>query len=461
LEIVRQYAGEKLKAFGEHGALRDRHLDWFRNLVDQARPELFGPQQARWMARLEQEQGNLRAALGWSLDAPHRIEAGSRAASSLVQFWQLRGDFAEGLAWLDLFLEHSAHLEPQLRAVLLEAKGFLAFHWSAFDVAGPIIEQAAVRFEAAGDLRGVGRQLHLLAQVALGLGDTRQARDFAARGLEIHRAAGDKWWTSACLFALGDSAFLEHDVDRARTCYRESLALVQDLGHAFAIARRLVRLGQITRVQGDFAQAHAHLAEGLALARRVGDNWGVTMAMAGMGALAVAQGSPASGARLLGATEARLGEFGAHFWPLDRVEFERTFETLQALLTPDVLKANLSAGRALSLDQALAYALELANAGGSLAPAASAAVSKPPAGLTQRESEILRLIAAGESNQAIADALVISVRTVERHTANIYQKLGVAGPAARTAAANFAFRHGLVAPPAHAARPATSLPSGT
>lgn len=66
-----------------------------------------------------------------------------------------------------------------------------------------------------------------------------------------------------------------------------------------------------------------------------------------------------------------------------------------------------------------------------------------PAGLTPRECEVLCLIAAGRSNQEIARALVLSVRTVERHISNIYAKLELSGPSARVAAAAFALRHGL------------------
>jgi ATP/maltotriose-dependent transcriptional regulator MalT len=58
-----------------------------------------------------------------------------------------------------------------------------------------------------------------------------------------------------------------------------------------------------------------------------------------------------------------------------------------------------------------------------------------PDGLTPREAEILTLLAQGRSNQEIARDLVLSVRTVERHISNIYQKLGLEGRTARTAAA--------------------------
>jgi DNA-binding CsgD family transcriptional regulator len=61
-------------------------------------------------------------------------------------------------------------------------------------------------------------------------------------------------------------------------------------------------------------------------------------------------------------------------------------------------------------------------------------------GLSPRELEVLRLVAAGRSNQAIAAELLISERTVERHVSNIFAKLGVGS---RTAAAAYAFAHGI------------------
>jgi DNA-binding CsgD family transcriptional regulator len=62
------------------------------------------------------------------------------------------------------------------------------------------------------------------------------------------------------------------------------------------------------------------------------------------------------------------------------------------------------------------------------------------AGLSPREVEVLRLIAAGRTNREIADELFISDRTVARHVANIFAKLGVGS---RTAAAAYAFAHGI------------------
>ena len=65
-----------------------------------------------------------------------------------------------------------------------------------------------------------------------------------------------------------------------------------------------------------------------------------------------------------------------------------------------------------------------------------------PGGLTEREAEVLRLVAAGRSNHDIARVLVLSPKTVERHLSNIFVKLEVSS---RTAAAAYAHEHGLMA----------------
>ena len=61
--------------------------------------------------------------------------------------------------------------------------------------------------------------------------------------------------------------------------------------------------------------------------------------------------------------------------------------------------------------------------------------------LTAREVQVLRLVATGRTNRAVAAELVISEKTVARHLSNIFTKLGIPSRAAATA---FAFRHGIV-----------------
>jgi DNA-binding NarL/FixJ family response regulator len=61
--------------------------------------------------------------------------------------------------------------------------------------------------------------------------------------------------------------------------------------------------------------------------------------------------------------------------------------------------------------------------------------------LSEREAQVLRLLAAGKTNRAIADQLFISEKTVARHVSNIFDKLGVSS---RTGATAWAFQHNLI-----------------
>jgi DNA-binding NarL/FixJ family response regulator len=106
--------------------------------------------------------------------------------------------------------------------------------------------------------------------------------------------------------------------------------------------------------------------------------------------------------------------------------------------------AESAAGRALPLTEVLAEAHRLLAPGTSPAPPPGSrrpASSATSAGLSEREVEVLRLLAGGRSNAEIAAELVLSVRTVEKHVANIYAKIGARG---RADAATYALRHGLL-----------------
>jgi DNA-binding NarL/FixJ family response regulator len=66
--------------------------------------------------------------------------------------------------------------------------------------------------------------------------------------------------------------------------------------------------------------------------------------------------------------------------------------------------------------------------------------------LTRRQREVVGLITEGLSNRQIAERLTLSIRTVERHTENIYDRLGCSGKVGRAIATAYAIRHGLTRP---------------
>jgi DNA-binding NarL/FixJ family response regulator len=137
------------------------------------------------------------------------------------------------------------------------------------------------------------------------------------------------------------------------------------------------------------------------------------------------------------------------------VALRRAARQWQALEAPyEAARARALVGlacRALGDDDAAAFELEAARgvfAGLGAAPDLARVESLIPTagpggphGLTPRELEVLRLVAAGKSNREIAAELVVSEHTVARHLQNIYAKLRVSS---RTAASAFAFANDLV-----------------
>ncbi len=73
-------------------------------MAEQAEPALRGPHQARWLAVIDAEHDNLRAAMSWALNDGDR-EVGLRIGAALWRFWQIRGHLEGGRALLQQLLE--------------------------------------------------------------------------------------------------------------------------------------------------------------------------------------------------------------------------------------------------------------------------------------------------------------------------------------------------------------------
>src|SRR5262249_9219121 len=103
LETLSQYAQEKLSASGWAAPAHDRFLDYMSERAAASAHRLRGPEQERWLDRIERELDNYRAALQGARDSG-RMEAGLSMANALAQFWYTRGYLAEGRDWSEALL---------------------------------------------------------------------------------------------------------------------------------------------------------------------------------------------------------------------------------------------------------------------------------------------------------------------------------------------------------------------
>jgi ATP/maltotriose-dependent transcriptional regulator MalT len=408
--------------------------------------------------RLEAEHDNLRAALAWCQQEPDGSEPGLQLAAALNMFWQMRGYLSEGRRWLETMLSRGLSAPDVLRARALSASGFLAFHLGDFAGARVDWEQALAMYQAQGNTVRIGWQLLFLGYLTQQERDYARAAHLAEQSLRLQRQAEDRWGISSALFCLADAVYVQGDVTRAAELLEEALAIARELGNLWGAGRRLVRLGQITlsqdaQTENNLGRAMALIQEGMSACRTAGDQWGISMALVGLAGAAVRRGEHERAALLLGAVETRRNTIGAALWLVDQLEYQKTAAAARAALSAELFGAALAQGQAMTLEDAIAFAQEMrelpqeeaqrGNPTGPDQPSQPAALPEP-AGLTPREIEILRLIAAGKSNQNIAEELVLSVRTVERHISNIYEKIGIFGATARAAATAYAFSHNLL-----------------
>ncbi len=462
LETIREYALEKLAEAGEAARLRDRHLDLFLARAEEAGPKLHDAYQQLWLNWLEGEHDNLRAALAWALESG-RIDAGLRIANAIVRFWEIRGYVQEGLTWFErLFAQADEGVSPVVRVNALAFAAFLAGFLGNSSATVAYGREAVALAEAAGDegnpmlilaLGGLasgaeamgdyqttfaiqermiqlyrdspapsfylGMSLFVQGGTAIELGDYDTARALLDESLPLAREAGDAFRIAHILNTFGDLARCEQKYAEAQANYENGVALLRELGATRDLASLLKNLGHTCLHLGDVKRAHALFSESLAVFQAQQNTPGLAECLIGFAALAVVQGLPSDGARLLAAAVASGAQRAKSLRAATRMEYEHYLALARAKLSEAELQAEQAAGQALSLQQAIEYAQNLP-----LISRATPASRETPDGLSEREREVAALIAQGKSNGEIASELILSKRTVEKHSANILSKLG-------------------------------------
>jgi predicted ATPase/DNA-binding CsgD family transcriptional regulator len=466
LETIRQYAHDQLIATNEWVALHDRHLRYFLQLAEETEPKLSGHYQQVWLNWLEGEHANIRSALTWSLERRH-IEAGLRIVNALYQFWIIREHGQEGLEWLNQLLAQAdgevapvvhaqalayaailagfrGRILEQMRygqeaAALAEAagdEGKLALVWalSALAHRARAAEEYETEFDLAmraiqlrrdlGDPYFLGLSLTLYSPTAMTLGKYREAHEMLDEGLTYLRQAGNPYRIAMALNYCGDLARCERQYAQACSPYEESASRLRDIGATRDLASVLHNWGHACLHLGDIGHARLRFRESMELQQAQRSTQGLAECLIGFAALAIVHGLPGAGALLLAAAETLGGPRIASAWAATRMEYEHYLARARAQLTETEFQMEQAAGCALSLEQAVAFAQQLP-----LNAPASHAKGPHSDALTVRERDVVALVAQGKSNGEIADDLVVSKRTVEKHIANILARLRLANRA--------------------------------
>jgi tetratricopeptide (TPR) repeat protein len=360
LEPVRQYALERLEESGEAGEVRRRHAQFFLALAERAEPEIKGHDQVKWLDRLEAENDNLSAAIGWSLEAGDAPTA-ARFGWALGMYWVMRSRHREGRLWMEQALASTA-ISAKMRGRACWALGVcIAVMYGHGDdqQLETVAEEGVALSRQAKDRFGEASTLGVLSFAALMLGKFDRAAQILQESLEIFRELGDEWASAHILSHLAVVPLRRSDYPRAAGYAEEALSLSRRTGDRFAANISLNLLAQAAWASGEHRQADRYLREALATAHEMRDRIDAAYCMQGLAAVAGERGEQQRAARMLGAAEALLETSGTPFRVVDdRSLYQRAVSGAREQLGERAWRAAWNEGRAMTFDEAVAYALE-------------------------------------------------------------------------------------------------------
>jgi len=362
LETLRQFGAEKLAQDGDETNLRDRHLLWCAQLADDVELEVRGPGASQALDRLAAEHDNMRAALQWSSRRSAMLEAGLKLASALAWYWWVRGHPVEGRAWLEELLARSEsrdRAQPDLARAVARAQSALALlHLQRNDAraARPLVERTIGYARSVSDVQLQALSLLYLGQTEFMENCLERAQAHLEQGLSLAEQGNTIPRPYQFLSWLGQVADAGNRLEAAQVHLERQLALAREHGDVFFEDTALLHLGELALRQGDLKLARARLEEGLHRHAEVAPG-GVPRILAGLAEVAFREHQFERGLRLAGATQGLTNTRG---YAMDTWRWKRIVthvETARQLLPAAIATAALEEGRAMTLEQAQAFAL--------------------------------------------------------------------------------------------------------
>ena len=358
LQTIRDFAMERLEESGEAGAIRERHVEAFIALAQQAQPHLFGPRRKEWLDRLETDHDNFRAALEWTV-ASKDARSAMELSAGMWRFWQMRGHLHEGRTRMDavLALPGSADF-PKERLAALEAAGGLAYWQADMEVAQRFYDECVQLTRTLGDDRALANALYNAAFPRVVSREAiAEAKPMLAEALPLFRRIGDETGIARVLWGIGNALFFAKEYAEARPVLEEAVALNRKLDDRFGLGWSIHTLGLVAFNLGDFARARASWIEAIQLFAAAGDVPGIVLQLDNLSALARHDGDFPRAGRLWAAASAHQVSSGTGLGRLLREEEGRSG---REGLDDDEAERVWAEGQAMSLEQAVAYALESA-----------------------------------------------------------------------------------------------------
>src|SRR5215217_597888 len=437
LEPVRQYAGERLEESGMAQRIRERHARYYLALAEgadaqeEAQRELNAARPVAWLKQMESEHGNLRAALSWSLDKEddggRAARLGLRLAVALWWFWHTHQ--IEGRRYLERAL--SRRSDPTMtrwRARALNAAAGLALYQADYGASKALMEEGLALYRELGDKEGIAAGLTDLGMVAvLGQRDDIPLPAVLEELGELKPELKNRNTLAYLLMLEGMIALSRGELEHSVTLHEQSLELFREIHNTQGIITCLGHLGLLALIRGDYESAPKLLQESLRLAWELDYKQSIQHCLYTLACVIARREQPVRVARLWGAVEGMEEAYGAHLTPviLSLTNYEGYLSRERSQLGGEEFAVAWAAGKAMSLGQAIEYALSDEEEPPTLVPEQQPPSNKRTEKLTRREREVALLVARGLTNRQIASELSVSRNTANNHVARILRKLGL------------------------------------
>jgi predicted ATPase/class 3 adenylate cyclase len=399
LETIRQYASDRLQESGQWLAMGRRHRDWFLAFAEEAETHLNGgAEQPAWIARLDIEHDNLRAALTWSSEQVDGSEAALRLCGALYPYWGGRGYAAEGEAWclkamsrdatgqatkprakaliaagtlawrlgdmtraqatLEEALDLSRHLGVRsLEADALASLGGVVTHRAEFPMARALLEQAVRLNGELGRRAQEADSYNSLAGLAISQGDDEAAKEPLERALAICRVSGSKLAEGRAIFYRAVLASRRDQYTAAQSMHEQALAIAREFGVREFELVTLRHLADVALNLGDMETARARYRNALIASRDLGNRHRIAEMLEAVMDPIAAAGEFQRAAMLAGAADALRSAVATPRGTLQQQQRDPIVSRCREALGEQACAAAIARGRTMSSDEVLSAAL--------------------------------------------------------------------------------------------------------
>jgi predicted ATPase/class 3 adenylate cyclase len=356
LETIRQYARDRLVESSEEVHLRTRHLDYFLGLAQSGEIDVVGREDPAYFKILETELDNLRVALDWSLTGHKNPEDALRLAGTLRFPWYISYQ-TEGVKWLTAALGKNEQASATLKAKALNGIALITSYQGNYSQMKTICKETVAIAMEANDKHETALALELLGVASAMEGDLEDGILLLQQTRHIAQEQEDKWMQGFLCVDLGYAVMRKGDYSDAEAIFNEGVRTSHEIGMKINEAYCLTFLVALKMRSGNFQQARDDLQEGAKIFLDARDRFGPTMSLVYFAELARIERKPEIAATLFAAVAAICRTAGITLFPIERAVLDRSVAELRPKLLEASLNAAWTEGQAMTLEQAVAYAI--------------------------------------------------------------------------------------------------------